>query len=73
MEMDQAYRQNSKDILAQLGKSLSEAYPIETSLVDLSDLLEKLDNIGYTREDDLDEANQQLERLLSNTANQIAQ
>lgn len=79
MEMDQKLNRQSKVILNDLVIALAVAFNKAGSLDILPDedaveaLLKSLDDIGASRDFILHQANNNLESLLSNTANQIVQ
>ncbi len=67
-------KQQSKVILNALGQSFALAFALEDGEDDsITALLERLDEVGVSRDVVLDSANARVTRLLSNTANQTAQ
>lgn len=72
---EQVNSSQSKIILEELEASLAEAYQIENTIPDdMQTLLDRIGNVEFCREVTLDQADQRITRLLSNTANQsIAQ
>jgi hypothetical protein len=75
MEMQEpALNSQSKVLLDDLESSLSEVYQVDEIIPDdMQVLLDRLDSVDFCREVALDLAGQRLCRLLSNTANQLAQ
>ena len=71
----QELRDQSKTILNSLGESLAKAFSLDGNVDDdaIEALMERLDEIGVSRDFALESAVERTSRLLANTANQAIQ